>query len=106
MGGHFRPHRDNTTRGAAHRRFAVSINLNDDFEGGELYFPEYGPRTYKAPAGCAVVFSTPLLHGVRQVTGGRRYAFLPFLYDESAAKIREANNAFLADGLGGYSATP
>jgi len=29
-GGFFRAHRDNTTRGTAHRRFAVSINLNDD----------------------------------------------------------------------------
>src|SRR5205823_919046 len=26
--GFFRPHRDNTTRGTAHRRFAVTINLN------------------------------------------------------------------------------
>ena len=38
--GHFRAHRDNTTKGTAHRRFAVSINLNDDFDGGELSFPE------------------------------------------------------------------
>ncbi len=42
-GGHFRPHRDNTTMGTAHRRFALSVNLNDDFDGGELVFPEYGP---------------------------------------------------------------
>jgi len=56
-GGHFRPHRDNTTKGTAHRRFAVSINLNADFEGGELSFPEYGPRGFKPPPGGAVVFS-------------------------------------------------
>ncbi len=48
---HFRAHRDNTTKGTAHRRFAVSINLNSEFEGGEVSFPEYGPRSYKpAPA--------------------------------------------------------
>jgi peroxiredoxin len=47
-GGHFRAHRDNTTKGTAHRRFAVSINLNGDFEGGEVSFPEYGSRSYKA----------------------------------------------------------
>lgn len=36
-GGYFRPHRDNTTAGTAHRRFAVSINLNaEDYEGGDL----------------------------------------------------------------------
>ncbi|MCB4820139.1 2OG-Fe(II) oxygenase [Roseicella aerolata] len=59
--GHFRAHRDNTTAGTAHRRFAVSINLNDDFEGGELWFPEFGPRRYRPPAGGAVVFSCSLL---------------------------------------------
>ena len=61
-GGHFRPHRDNTTKGTAHRRFAVTINLNADFEGGELSFPEYGPRSFKPPPGGAVVFSCSLLH--------------------------------------------
>ncbi|MCG7393659.1 2OG-Fe(II) oxygenase [Microvirga sp. ACRRW] len=103
-GGHFRPHRDNTTKGTAHRRFAVSINLNDEFEGGEVSFPEYGSRSYKAPLGGAVVFSTPLLHAVSKVTSGRRYAFLPFLYDEAAAKVREANNAHLGEGVGAYKA--
>jgi predicted 2-oxoglutarate/Fe(II)-dependent dioxygenase YbiX len=103
-GGHFRPHRDNTTKGTAHRRFAVSINLNDDFEGGEVRFPEYGPRSYKAPAGGAVVFSCSLLHAVSKVTAGRRFAFLPFLYDEAAARIREDNNRFLAEGSGIYKA--
>jgi predicted 2-oxoglutarate/Fe(II)-dependent dioxygenase YbiX/peroxiredoxin len=100
--GHFRPHRDNTTKGTAHRRFAVSINLNADYEGGDLSFPEYGPRRYKVPAGGAVVFSCSLLHAVSKVTRGRRYAFLPFLYDDAAARIREANNAFLDEQLARY----
>lgn len=94
-GGHFGAHRDNTTKGTAHRRFAVSINLNDAFEGGEVAFPEYGPRTFKAPPGGAVVFSCSLLHAVSTVTRGRRYAFLPFLYDDAAAKIREENLPFV-----------
>lgn len=93
---HFRPHRDNTTRGTAHRRFAVSINLNDDFDGGEIMFPEYGVRGFKPNAGSAVVFSCSLLHAVTQVTRGRRYAFLPFLYDDAAAQLRDANATFLA----------
>ncbi len=41
-GAHFRAHRDNTTAGTAHRRFAVSVNLNDDFDGGEVSFPSTG----------------------------------------------------------------
>jgi hypothetical protein len=36
------------------------------------------------------------------VTRGKRYAFLPFLYDDAAAKIREANNKFLGEGVGAY----
>lgn len=104
-GGHFRPHRDNTTKGTAHRRFAVSVNLNSEFEGGEVSFPEYGKRSYKAPVGGALVFPCPLLHAVSKVTGGRRYAFLPFLYDEAAAKIREENSHALAEGAGLYKAS-
>lgn len=103
-GGHFRAHRDNTTKGTAHRRFAVSVNLNADFAGGEVSFPEYGPRGFKMPVGAACVFSCSLLHRVAPVTAGRRYAFLPFLYDDAAAKIREANNAFLGEGVGEYKA--
>lgn len=97
-GGHFRAHRDNTTKGTAHRRFAVSINLNDDFEGGEVGFPEYGQRRFKARAGGAVIFSCSLLHSVSQVTSGTRFAFLPFLYDDAAAAIRDANQKFLTGG--------
>jgi peroxiredoxin len=103
--GHFRPHRDNTTSGTAHRRFAVTINLNaEEYQGGDLRFPEFGPRTYRAPTGGAVVFSCSLLHEATPVTQGTRYAFLPFLYDEAAAQQREANNPFLDESLGQYRA--
>ena len=98
-GGFFRPHRDNTTKGTAHRRFAVSINLNADYEGGDLRFPEFGPRTYRPPPGGAVVFSCSVLHEATSVTRGERFAFLPFLYDEPAAAIREANLKYLDPAL-------
>ncbi len=102
-GGHFRPHRDNTTRGTAHRRFAITINLNaEDYEGGNLRFPEFGQRTYRATTGGAIIFSCSLLHEATPVTKGRRYAFLPFLYDDAAATIREKNNQFLGDEVGVY----
>lgn len=103
-GGHFRPHRDNTTRGTAHRRFALSVNLNAGFEGGELEFPEFGTRRYVAPPGAGIVFPCGLLHGVRPVRAGRRFAFLPFLYDEAAAAVREANAPFLAEAGERYRA--
>jgi predicted 2-oxoglutarate/Fe(II)-dependent dioxygenase YbiX/peroxiredoxin len=100
-GGHFAAHRDNTTAGTAHRRFAVSVNLNDDFDGGEVSFPEYGPRGFKAPPGGAVVFSCSLLHKVSRVTRGRRYAFLPFLYDDAAAQIRQKNASLIGEARSG-----
>lgn len=90
-GGRFGAHRDNTVAAAAHRRFAVSININDAFEGGELIFPEFGPRRYRPRAGGAVVFSCSLMHAVTPVTRGRRFACLPFVYDEAAAAIKRAN---------------
>ena len=96
-GGHFNPHRDNTTKGTAHRRFAASINLNSEFEGGNLRFPEFGSQTYKPPVGGAVVFSCSLLHEATPITSGKRYAFLPFLYDDAAAKIRQENLKYLRD---------
>lgn len=97
-GGHFRSHRDNTTRGTAHRKFAVSLVLNaGDFAGGELRFPEFGRQTYTPEAGGALVFSCSLLHELTPVTSGKRYAFLPFLYDEAAARLREANLEFVEE---------
>ncbi len=98
-GGFFRPHRDNTTKGTAHRQFAVSINLNADYEGGDLRFPEFGPRTYRPPPGGAVVFSCSVLHEATAVTRGERFAFLPFLYDDAAAQIRATNLKFLDPAL-------
>jgi peroxiredoxin len=94
--GFFKAHRDNTTAGTAHRRFAVTINLNaEDHDGGELRFPEFGPRRYKAPTGGAIVFSCSLLHEALPVTRGLRYATLPFLYDDEAAAVRATNQQFL-----------
>jgi len=91
--GVFHAHRDSTTFGTAHRKFACSLNLNDDFEGGDLRFPEFGARTYRAPPGGAVVFSCALLHEATRVSAGRRYAFLPFFYDEAGAQVLAAYRA-------------
>ena len=71
------------------RKFACSINLNaEEFEGGDLRFPEFGSRTYRPPTGGAVIFSCSLLHEATPVTRGRRYAFLPFFYDEAGQIVR------------------
>ena len=96
--GFFNRHRDNTTKGTAHRRFAMTINLNTgDYEGGCLWFPEYGRQLYRPEVGEAVIFSCSLLHEVTPVTSGRRYALLSFFYNDEDAKIREQNSKYLVD---------
>lgn len=79
--GFFRLHRDNVNQATAHRRYGVSVLLNEDYEGGELAFPEYGADLYKPPAGCAVIFSCSVLHGVCRVTRGVRFVLLTFIIE-------------------------
>ncbi len=84
-GGFFRPHRDNLTPSTMHRVFALTLNLNDGYEGGQLRFPEYGNQLYRPDAGAALAFSCAHLHEVLDVTAGRRFVLLSFLYGEPAA---------------------
>jgi predicted 2-oxoglutarate/Fe(II)-dependent dioxygenase YbiX/peroxiredoxin len=105
VAAHFHRHRDNINAGAQHRRFALSINLNKDFDGGDLMFPEFGRKTYRPSEGGALVFSCGALHQVTPVTRGKRYAFLAFMYGEEDVAMREANNARLHVGELQYDAS-
>ena len=80
-GGCFHRHRDNTSRHTAHRQFALSLNLNadDEYDGGELRFPEFGRQLYRPVAGGALIFSSSLVHEVVPVTRGRRLGVFTFL---------------------------
>jgi peroxiredoxin/predicted 2-oxoglutarate/Fe(II)-dependent dioxygenase YbiX len=76
-------HRDNSKPEGAYRRFAMSMNLNsEEFSGGELRFPEYGPQLYKPDTGAAIVFSCSILHEALAVTEGRRFVLITFLFSE------------------------
>ena len=91
-GGFFHAHRDNLSPSTAHRRFALTLNLNDPYTGGCLRFPEFGPHHYRPGAGGAVVFSCSHLHEVTQVTSGRRFALLSFMFgDEEARSARRSS---------------
>jgi predicted 2-oxoglutarate/Fe(II)-dependent dioxygenase YbiX len=82
-GGELHGHRDNTLPMVAHRRFAVSVNLNShEFEGGELRFPEFGDEVYRPESGAAIAFSCSMLHEAMHVTRGRRLVLLAFLGGE------------------------
>jgi hypothetical protein len=54
--------------------------LNDDYEGGELYFPDHGIQ-FKPKAGSAYFFPGDMnyIHGVTEITSGVRYV-CPFFW--------------------------
>jgi peroxiredoxin len=80
--GHLHGHRDDVAP-TTYRRFAMSINLNlEEFEGGELRFPEFGDQRYRPENGTAIIFSSSLLHEALHVTAGRRLVLLAFLFGE------------------------
>jgi predicted 2-oxoglutarate/Fe(II)-dependent dioxygenase YbiX len=82
--GFFTAHRDNLSPATAHRRFGLTLNLNEDYDGGELRFPEYGPERYRPAAREALVFSGAHLHEVLPVTRGRRFVLLSFVFGDEA----------------------
>ncbi|MBE9092529.1 redoxin domain-containing protein [Tychonema sp. LEGE 07203] len=97
-GGFFRPHRDNTSKGTLHRRFAMTLNLNvGEYTGGFLRFPEYAPHGYKGDSGTAIIFSCSVLHEATPVISGERFALLSFFYGNEDARVRQANFKYLAD---------
>jgi hypothetical protein len=64
------PHQDDRhPDGAPHntpwRVWASVIYLNDNFEGGEIYFPETG-ESYQPLTGSLIIFEGRLRHGVEQ----------------------------------------
>jgi len=95
--GAFGRHRDNTTQHTAHRRLAMTLNLNTgEYEGGALRFPEFGRKVYAPAAGSAAIFSCSLLHEALPVTEGERFGMFTFFTDtagleqeKKAARARE-----------------
>ena len=77
-GGHFRKHRDFADMGS-HREFGLTLNLNDDFAGGHLAFPEFPGERHKPAAGTALIYSGAITHQVEPVTAGNRYCLLSFM---------------------------
>jgi len=105
-GGWFRRHRDNTTPFTAHRQFALSLNLNspEEYEGGQVRFPEFGCQRYQPNAGAALVFSCSLLDEAVPLTRGRRFGLFTFVHDESRdAQYRRMVAEQQARGLGGVN---
>lgn len=64
----------------AGKNFTSMLYLNEDFEGGELYFPQHSNFEIKPKPGLLVIFSGNLrhLHGIKEVTSGMRYVHTTF----------------------------
>jgi len=78
------PHADSENpSGAPHpyfwRAYASLIYLNNDFEGGQIYFPNQGAAPMIKP-GMLVFFpgTVEFLHGVSMITRGERYTVASF----------------------------
>ena len=57
---------------------AFIIYLNDNYEGGELYYPDYG-TIYKPKAGDLCTHYTEVPHGVTTVKSGVRFSHANFI---------------------------
>lgn len=74
-GGYAGPHIDNPRHGDGFIQFSSIIYLNENFEGGEIEFPNQKFK-YKAEEGSAVIFpsaGTEYIHKVNKVKSGIRY---------------------------------
>ena len=87
-GGFFRAHRDNFDPPLGYRRIAMTLHLNEEFEGGGLRFPEYGNYVYKPPLGAAILFSCNNLHEALHVTEGKRFIMVSFFHGENEEAYR------------------
>ena len=79
-GDHYPNHYDgNTSLG---RHLSVILYLNDDFEGGELYFKNFD-LTIKPEAGMLLLFPSNYAyqHEARPITQGTKYAIVTWLHD-------------------------
>lgn len=79
------PHSDNTDSNGnlieelSNLKYVGILYLNDDYSGGELYFPDHQIEIKPSP-GSMYIFSggTDNVHGVKEITGGTRYSIVSF----------------------------
>jgi hypothetical protein len=66
--------------------FGIAIYLNDDFEGGELIYPDLGLSVTPKP-GSMVIHNASLKHQVFPVVKGFRYSITTFVFGNELTKF-------------------
>jgi predicted 2-oxoglutarate/Fe(II)-dependent dioxygenase YbiX len=103
VGGHYIPHVDAETlykddlgldlwEKTLDRDLSVVYFLNDDFSGGELFFPQLD-LLIKPEAGTLVCFPSDhnYIHGVNPVTSGHRYTVVTWMRVKGMPTLDEIN---------------
>lgn len=109
IGGHYIPHVDAETlytdeiglemwEKTLDRDLSVVYFLNDDFVGGELFFPVFD-LLIKPQAGTLVCFPSDhhFVHGVKPVISGHRYTAVTWLRVKGMLSVEEINQKWLAE---------
>lgn len=75
--------------------YAALTYLNDDYSGGEIYFPDFDLEI-KPRAGELIFFpgTQHYMHGVKEILSGNRYVFMTFF---TSAKIKYIWKTFVQD---------
>jgi predicted 2-oxoglutarate/Fe(II)-dependent dioxygenase YbiX len=103
VGGHYKPHIDAEAlwkcpddklvwKKSVDRDISIIFFLNDEFEGGDLVFPELRIRIKPEP-GMLVCFPSNhhYLHGVEPVTKGHRYSIVTWATVKGFLSMEEQN---------------
>jgi predicted 2-oxoglutarate/Fe(II)-dependent dioxygenase YbiX len=71
---------DNRLQRVCERDVTILLYLNDDYEGGELEFPDWSCK-FKPKAGTLIAFPSYIefSHQVRPVTSGKRYTLVSWI---------------------------
>jgi predicted 2-oxoglutarate/Fe(II)-dependent dioxygenase YbiX len=79
-GQHYKAHADGTT--ATGRAISAIVYLNDDYEGGEVEFTNFGIKIKPEPGMLLLFPSTyPYTHIAHPVTKGTKYALVTWIHD-------------------------
>lgn len=84
-GCHIKPHCD-TDFLNTNRVVTGVFYLNEDYEGGEIYFPKFNVEI-KPPKGSLLLFLSEYLHGVKPITNGNRYSVVWFAEASQVFKL-------------------